>query len=136
MMHYLHLSIAFSVSTPDCIVELSLHKVMLKSLHSHLYSCIKLSHQDDGSLQRLLENQRVLVGRSLEELEGSAGAGVPDAAMLEKIQHRWSTMHQEYLPQKKVDTLLKVCKNIYHSITANAKSGECLQIYIVVNLLS
>ncbi|XP_062844055.1 ras and Rab interactor 2 [Trichomycterus rosablanca] len=107
----------------DAMVELSMHKVTLKPLHSHLYACIKMLHQDDGSLQRLQGNQHTLMGRSLEDLEGTAGAGVPDAAMLEKIQHRWATMHQEYLPQKKVDTLLKVCKNIYHSMTANAKSG-------------
>uniref|UniRef100_A0A671SYA4 VPS9 domain-containing protein n=2 Tax=Sinocyclocheilus anshuiensis TaxID=1608454 RepID=A0A671SYA4_9TELE len=32
-------------------------------------------------------------------------------------------MHEAYSPSKKVDTLLKVCKNIYHSMNANAKPG-------------
>ncbi|KAI4884327.1 hypothetical protein NFI96_026198 [Prochilodus magdalenae] len=107
----------------DAMLEHALHKVALKPVCSHLYSCIKLARQDDGSLQRLQENQRKLSNRSLEELEGTAGAGVPDAVMLEKIQQRWANMHQAYSPTKKVDTLLKVCKSIYHGMNANAKPG-------------
>lgn len=107
------------------MLEEALHKVALKSLYSHLYECMKLAREQDGSLQKLQVNQGILIGRSLEELEGTAGAGVPDAAMLEKIQQRWASMHQQYSPQNKVDMLLKVCKNIYHSMTVNAKPGEC-----------
>lgn len=107
------------------MLEEALHKVALKPLHSHLYDCMKTEQEQDGSLQRLQINQHTLIGKSLEELEGTAGTGVPDAAMLEKIQQRWATMHQQYSPQKKVKLLLKVCKNIYHSMTANAKPGEC-----------
>ncbi|XP_036412661.1 ras and Rab interactor 3 isoform X1 [Colossoma macropomum] len=107
----------------DAMLENALHKVALKPVCSHLYVCIKSARQDDGSLQRLQGNQRTLSSRSLEELEGTAGAGVPDTVMLEKIQQRWATMHQDYSPTKKVNTLLKVCKNIYHSMSANAKHG-------------
>ncbi|XP_049334921.1 ras and Rab interactor 2 isoform X2 [Astyanax mexicanus] len=107
----------------DVMLEHALHKVALKPVYSSLYVCMKASRQNDDSLQRLEANQKTLSGRSLEELEGTAGAGVPDAVMLEKIQQRWSTMHQAYSPNKKVDTLLKVCKNIYHSMSANAKPG-------------
>lgn len=107
------------------MLEQALHKVALKPLYSHLYDCMKTGREQDGSLQRLQTNQHTLTGKSLEELEGTAGAGVPDVAMLEKIQQRWATMHQQYSPQKKVELLLKVCKNIYHSMTVNAKPGEC-----------
>ncbi|XP_072524825.1 ras and Rab interactor 2 isoform X2 [Salminus brasiliensis] len=107
----------------DAMLEHALHKVALKPVYSHLYVCMKTARQDDGSLQRLEHNQKTLSVRSLEELEGTAGAGVPDAVMLEKIQQRWATMHQAYSPNKKVDSLLKVCKNIYHSMSANAKPG-------------
>lgn len=112
------------------MLEQALHKVALKPLYSHLYEIMKTARQQDGSLQRLQANQNMLMGRSLEELEGTVGAGVPDAAMLEKIQQRWATMHQQYSPQKKVEMLLKVCKNIYHSMTVNAKPGECSRDYI------
>lgn len=107
------------------MLEQALHKVALKPLYSHLYECMKTAQQQDVSLQRLQANQHTLMNRSLEELEGTAGAGVPDAAMLEKIRQHWATMHQQYSPQKKVEILLKVCKNIYHSMTVNAKPGEC-----------
>ncbi|KAF7692712.1 ras and Rab interactor 2 isoform X2 [Silurus meridionalis] len=107
----------------DTIMEQVLHKVALKPVSTHLYESIKTARQQNGSLQQLQANQNTLKDKSLEELEGTAGAGVPDAAMLEKIQQRWATMHQQYSPQKKVDLLLKVCKNIYHSMTVNAKPG-------------
>ncbi|XP_060731617.1 ras and Rab interactor 3 isoform X2 [Tachysurus vachellii] len=107
----------------DTMMEQALHKVALKPLYSHLYECMKTARQQDGSLKRLQAKQNALMGRSLEELEGTAGAGLPDAAMLEKIQQRWATMQQQYSPQKKVEMLLKVCKNIYHSMNVNAKPG-------------
>ncbi|XP_043114755.1 ras and Rab interactor 2 isoform X2 [Puntigrus tetrazona] len=107
----------------DAMLELALHKVALKPVYSHLYVCLKTARRDDGTLQRLEDNKSTLENRSLEELEGASGAGVPDSSMMEKIQQRWTTIHEAYSPSKKVDTLLKVCKNIYHSMNANAKPG-------------
>ncbi|XP_026119226.1 ras and Rab interactor 2-like [Carassius auratus] len=107
----------------DAVLELAIHKVALKPVYSHLYVCLKTARRDDGTLQRLEANKSTLENRSLEELEGASGAGVPDSSMMEKIQQRWTTMHEAYSPSKKVDTLLKVCKNIYHSMNANAKPG-------------
>ncbi|CAM4556910.1 unnamed protein product [Leuciscus chuanchicus] len=107
----------------DAMLELALHKVALKPVYTHLYVYLKTARRDDGTLQRLEANKSTLENRSLEELEGAAGAGVPDSSMMEKIQHRWTTMHEAYSPSKKVNTLLKVCKNIYHSMNANAKPG-------------
>ncbi|XP_077063708.1 ras and Rab interactor 2 isoform X2 [Siphateles boraxobius] len=107
----------------DALLELALHKVALKPVYTHLYVTLKTSRRDDGTLQRLEANKSTLENRSLEELEGAAGAGVPDSSMMDKIQHRWTAMHEAYSPSKKVDTLLKVCKNIYHSMNANAKPG-------------
>ncbi|XP_063060579.1 ras and Rab interactor 3 [Engraulis encrasicolus] len=107
----------------DAMLEISLHKVALKPVCSHLYSCIHTSHSLDGSFQMLENNKSTLEGRSLEELEGRAGAGVPDPVTMEKIQQHWSSMHKAHSPNKKVQILLKVCKAIYHSMNANAKPG-------------
>lgn len=60
----------------------------------------------------------------MEELGGSAGVGVPDGASLERIQQRWTSMHEVYSPNKKVQNLLKVCKSIYNSMSVNASSGS------------
>lgn len=107
----------------DAILELALHKVALKPVYTHLYVCMKTARRDDGTLQRLETNKSTLENHSLEELEGTAGAGIPDANMVEKIQQRWTAMHETYSPSKKVHTLLKVCKTIYHCMNANAKPG-------------
>ncbi|CAG6006860.1 ras and Rab interactor 2 isoform 2-T2 [Menidia menidia] len=107
----------------DSLVELSLHKVALKPVATHLYTCIRTSWTNDGSFEKLQSKQRVLEKNSVEELGGSAGVGVPDSVILEQIQQRWTTMHETYSPNKKVQILLKVCKSIYHGMSANARSG-------------
>ena len=114
--------------SPDSLVELSLHKVALKPVSAHLYSCIHTSRTNDGSFDRLQSNMSVLEKNGVEELGGSAGVGVPDSLTLERIQQRWTSMHEAYSPNKKVHILLKVCKSIYHSMSANASSGrqECV----------
>lgn len=66
---------------------------------------------------------RVLEKKGIKELGGSADVGVPDAVTLERIQQRWTSLHEAYSPNKKVHILLKVCKSIYHSMSANATSG-------------
>ncbi|XP_042270702.1 ras and Rab interactor 2 [Thunnus maccoyii] len=107
----------------DSLVELSLHKVALKPVSTHLYSCIYISRTNDGSLEGLQNNLRVLEENGVKELGGSAGVGVPDSVTLERIQQRWASMHEAYSPNKKVQILLKVCKSIYHSMNANVTSG-------------
>lgn len=67
---------------------------------------------------------RLLEKKGLEELGGSAGVGIPDSVTLERIQQRWTSMHEAYSPNKKVQIMLKVCKTIYNSMSANATSGK------------
>ncbi|XP_073345007.1 ras and Rab interactor 2 isoform X2 [Pagrus major] len=108
----------------ESLVELTLHKVALKPVSTHLYSCILSSRTEDGIFKRLQNNLRVLEKKGMEELGGSAGVGVPDSVTLERIQQRWTSVHEAYSPNKKVQILLKVCKSIYHSMSANASSGK------------
>ncbi|XP_059187777.1 ras and Rab interactor 2 [Centropristis striata] len=108
----------------DSLVELSLHKVALKPVSCHLYSCIQVARTNDGTFERLQSNLRVLEKNEVEELGGSSGVGVPDSVAMERIQQRWTSMHEAYSPNKKVQILLKVCKSIYHSMSANASSGS------------
>ncbi|XP_023206479.1 ras and Rab interactor 2-like [Xiphophorus maculatus] len=107
----------------DSLVELTLHKVALKPVSSHLYSCIHTSRTNDGSFQRLQGNFLLLEKNGIEELGGSKGVGVPDSVTLERIQQRWVSMHETYSPNKKNQILLKVCKSIYHSMSTNATSS-------------
>lgn len=105
-------------------MELAIHKVALKPVAAHLYGCIHTSRTNDGSFERLQSNFLLLEKNKVQELGGSAGVGVPDAVILERIQQRWSSMHEAYSPNKKIQILLKVCKSIYHSMSANASSGK------------
>ena len=106
------------------MVELALHKVALKPVATHLYSCIHISRTNDGSLQQLKNNLHVLEEYGVKGLGGSAGVGVPDSVTLDRIQQKWASMHEAYSPNKKVEALLKVCKSIYHSMNFNASSGS------------
>nr|XP_057936234.1 ras and Rab interactor 3 isoform X2 [Doryrhamphus excisus] len=115
-----------SDSEIDPLLEISVHKVALKPVSAHLYSCIHIWRTNDGSLQRLEHNRRVLEDNGVEALGGAAGVGVPDSVTLERIQQRWTSMHEAYSPNKKVHILLKVCKTIYHSMSANASSDVVL----------
>uniref|UniRef100_A0A3B5KKF4 Ras and Rab interactor 2 n=1 Tax=Takifugu rubripes TaxID=31033 RepID=A0A3B5KKF4_TAKRU len=108
----------------DTLIELSLHKVALKPVSAHLNSCIHASRTSDGTVRELQSNMRVLEKKGIKELGGSADVGVPDAVTLERIQQRWTSLHEAYSPNKKVHILLKVCKSIYHSMSANATSGS------------
>ncbi|XP_060901601.1 ras and Rab interactor 2 isoform X1 [Labrus mixtus] len=114
----------FNDSEMDSLVELSIHKVALKPVSAHLYSCILTSRTDDLTFERLQNNLHVLEKKEMEELGGSSGVGVPDSLSLERIQQRWTSMHEVYSPNKKVQILLKVCKSIYHSMSANSNSGS------------
>ncbi|KAI1894057.1 hypothetical protein AGOR_G00130070 [Albula goreensis] len=108
----------------DAMVEVCLHRVALKPLRTHLYTCLREFRCRDSTLQQLRENLQALEGRGPQDLGGTAaGAGVPDAVALERIQQRWAAMHQAYSPNKKVQIMLKVCKSIYHSMSANASPG-------------
>ncbi|XP_061682804.1 ras and Rab interactor 2-like isoform X2 [Syngnathoides biaculeatus] len=111
-----------SDSEIDSLVEISVHKVALKPVSAHIYSCLHVWRTTDSSLQRLENNQRVLEDNGVEALGATAGIGVPDSVTLERIQQRWMSMHTAYSPNKKVHILLKICKTIYHSMSTNASS--------------
>ncbi|XP_030236765.1 ras and Rab interactor 3 isoform X1 [Gadus morhua] len=111
-------------SEMDAMVEQCLHKVALKPVSAHLYSSLQAARDHDGTLANLRGHQRVLGDQGVEDLGGSAGAGVPDGPALERVQQRWAGMHATYSPSKKVGVLLKVCKSVYHCMTANASPGS------------
>lgn len=114
----------------DTLVELSVHKVALKPVSAHLYSCIRVSRTNDGTFERLQSNMCVLEKNSVEELGGSAGVGIPDPLSLERIQQRFTVMHEAYSPNKKVQIVLKVCKSVYQSMSVNTSSGS--QVFFMI----
>ncbi|KAM4014364.1 ras and Rab interactor 3 isoform 2-T2 [Anomaloglossus baeobatrachus] len=100
----------------DAIVEAALCKCVLKPLKSAIESYLREIHNKDGCLRLLTENQQVIQETTTTEL--GVTTSVPDSSVMEKILHKFSTMHKTYSPEKKITYLLKACKLIYESMAA------------------
>ncbi|NXQ57590.1 RIN3 protein, partial [Anthoscopus minutus] len=98
----------------EVIAETALYKCVLKPLKEAINSSLKEIHNKDGSLQQLKENQLVIQNTTTTDL--GITTSVPETAVLEKILHKFTTMHKTYSPEKKIGILLKTCKLIYDSM--------------------
>ncbi|PKU39593.1 ras and rab interactor 3 [Limosa lapponica baueri] len=98
----------------EVIAETSLYKCVLKPLKEAIDSYLKEIHNEDGSLQQLKENQLVIQNTTTTDL--GITTSVPETVVLEKILHKFTTMHKAYSPEKKIAILLKSCKLIYDSM--------------------
>ncbi|NWR55857.1 RIN3 protein, partial [Bucorvus abyssinicus] len=96
------------------IAETALYKCVLKPLKEAIDSYLKEIHNKDGSLQHLKENQLVIQNTTTTDL--GITTSVPETIVLEKILHKFTTMHKAYSPEKKISILLKSCKLIYDSM--------------------
>uniref|UniRef100_A0A8C9EVE1 Ras and Rab interactor 3 n=1 Tax=Pavo cristatus TaxID=9049 RepID=A0A8C9EVE1_PAVCR len=99
----------------DVIAESSLYKCVLKPLKEAINSHLKEIHNKDGSLQQLKENQLVIQNTTTTDL--GVTTSVPETVVLDKILHKFTTMHKAYSPEKKIGILLKSCKLIYDSMS-------------------
>lgn len=104
------------------VIETSLYKCVLKPLQSTIYSQLLEIHNRDGSMEKLLENQKRMKTWSLSEQQPRAG--IPGPAVMEKIKQKLALMHKAYSPEKKIRHLLKVCKHIYESMEASSGKKE------------
>ncbi|KAG9485590.1 hypothetical protein GDO78_008593 [Eleutherodactylus coqui] len=104
------------------IIETSLYKCLLKPLKNVIYSQLLEMHNKDGSMAKLLGNQKKMKASSLSEQRPRAG--VPGPITMEKIQQKLSLMHMAYSPEKKIRILLKVCKLIYEAMETSSGKKE------------
>lgn len=95
-------------------MESALYKCVLKPLKEAINSCLREIHSKDGSLQQLKENQLVILATTTTDL--GVTTSVPELHIMEKILHKFSSMHKAYSPEKKISILLKTCKLIYDSM--------------------
>uniref|UniRef100_A0A8C1GQZ1 Ras and Rab interactor 3 n=1 Tax=Cyprinus carpio TaxID=7962 RepID=A0A8C1GQZ1_CYPCA len=108
-------AVGYSEEKLEIITEAALCKSVLKPLREAVYNGLKDIHSRTGNLKKLKENQQVVQGTTTTDL--GVTTSVPEMAVMEKIQTKLGNMHQEYLPQKKIDLLLKTCKIIYESMS-------------------
>ncbi|NXO61038.1 RIN3 protein, partial [Aramus guarauna] len=105
---------SYSEEQLEVIAETALYKCVLKPLKEAIDSYLKEIHNKDGSLQQLKENQLVIQNTTTTDL--GITTSVPETVVLEKILHKFTTMHKAYSPEKKIAILLKSCKLIYDSM--------------------
>ncbi|XP_065606930.1 ras and Rab interactor 3 isoform X2 [Cyrtonyx montezumae] len=106
---------AYTDEQLDVIAESALYKCVLKPLKEAINSYLKEIHNKDGSLQQLKENQLVIQNTTTTDL--GVTTSVPETVVLDKILHKFTTMHKAYSPEKKIAILLKSCKLIYDSMS-------------------
>uniref|UniRef100_A0ABM5FBB3 Ras and Rab interactor 3 n=1 Tax=Pogona vitticeps TaxID=103695 RepID=A0ABM5FBB3_9SAUR len=99
----------------EVIIEAALHKCVLKPLKTAIDTYLREIHSKDGSFKLLKENQQIIQSTTTTDL--GVTTSVPESAVLEKILHKFTTMHKAYSPEKKIRILLKSCKLIYDSMT-------------------
>ncbi|NWR74909.1 RIN3 protein, partial [Centropus unirufus] len=105
---------SYSEEQLEAIAETALYKCVLKPLKEAIDSYLKEIHNKDGSLHQLKENQLVIQNTTTTDL--GVTTSVPETVVLEKILHKFTTMHKAYSPEKKIAILLKSCKLIYDSM--------------------
>ncbi|KAL2082893.1 hypothetical protein ACEWY4_020666 [Coilia grayii] len=96
----------------DQVLEKAMHKCVLKPLKATVEGALRDFQVKSGAWQQLKENLALAKARRPQEM-GVDGALPPDPVAIEKIRHKFHTMHKMYSPEKKVALLLRVCKLIY-----------------------
>lgn len=89
-----------------------MHKCVLKPLKPLLSTALLEFQVRSGAWQELKENLSLAKARHPQEM-GVADTLPPDPVAIEKIRHKFHNMCKLYSPEKKVTTLLRVCKLIY-----------------------
>uniref|UniRef100_A0A3P8WIF5 Ras and Rab interactor 2 n=1 Tax=Cynoglossus semilaevis TaxID=244447 RepID=A0A3P8WIF5_CYNSE len=101
------------------VLEKAMHKCVLKPLKSVLSTALQEIQERSGAWRELKENLALAKARKPQEM-GVAAMQPPDPVALEKIKQRFQTMCKLYSPEKKVTTLLRVCKLIYTVMEDNS----------------
>lgn len=107
------------VSFSDRVLEKALIKCVLKPLKPTLSAALKDFQVSSGSWQELKDNLSLAKARRPQEM-GVTDALPPDPVAVEKIRQKFQVMCKLYSPEKKVCTLLRVCKLIYTIMEDNS----------------
>ncbi|XP_015252384.1 PREDICTED: ras and Rab interactor 2-like [Cyprinodon variegatus] len=103
----------------DRVLEKALIKCVLKPLKPTLSAALKDFQVSSGSWQELKDNLSLAKARRPQEM-GVTDALPPDPVAVEKIRQKFQVMCKLYSPEKKVCTLLRVCKLIYTIMEDNS----------------
>ncbi|KAG5857339.1 hypothetical protein ANANG_G00018400 [Anguilla anguilla] len=117
-LHALQEAAPYSEEKLETVAETALYKGVLKPIRESVYSVLRDIHTRDDSLQRLKENQQVVLNTTTTDL--GITTSVPEAPVMEKIHQKLEMLHRKYSPKEKISLLLKTCKIIYESMSVGS----------------
>ncbi|XP_037554171.1 ras and Rab interactor 2, partial [Nematolebias whitei] len=103
----------------DQVLEKAMVKCVLKPLKPVLSVALHEFQVHSGMWQELKDNLSLYKARQPQEL-GVADTLPPDSVAIDKIKAKFQVMYKQYNPEKKVTTLLRICKLIYTIMEDNS----------------
>lgn len=106
----------------DQVLEKAMVKCVLKPLKPVLSVALHEFQVHSGMWQELKDKLSLYKARQPQEL-GVADTLPPDSVAIDKIKAKFQVMYKQYNPEKKVTTLLRICKLIYTIMEDNSGSN-------------
>ncbi|XP_077542005.1 protein sprint-like isoform X1 [Haemaphysalis longicornis] len=106
----------------DAIIEVSLHRLVIKPLRRYLYQLFVKQYTQSGSLKLLSDNIKFARTKTPQELGIKSDLEPPRGVTLELVQHFLCKLQRAYSPLRKLENLLAAISVIYSSVQKDRKS--------------
>ncbi|EEC18490.1 RAB GDP/GTP exchange factor, putative [Ixodes scapularis] len=108
----------------DAIIEVSLHRLVIKPLRRYLYQLFVNHYTKSGSLKLLSDNIKYARTKSPQDLGIRAEFEPPRGVSLELVQYFLQKLQKSYSPLRKLENLLAAISTIYNSVQKDKKTQE------------
>ncbi|KAK8767134.1 hypothetical protein V5799_006088 [Amblyomma americanum] len=106
----------------DAIIEVSLHRLVIKPLRRYLYQLFVKQYTQSGSLKLLSDNIKYARSKTPQELGIKSDFEPPRGVTLELVQHFLVKLQKAYSPLRKLENLLLAISVIYSSVQKDRRS--------------
>ncbi|CAN7999802.1 unnamed protein product, partial [Ixodes hexagonus] len=108
----------------DAIIEVSLHRLVIKPLRNYLYQLFVNHYTRSGSLKLLSDNIKYARTKSPQDLGIRTEFEPPRGVSLELVQYFLQKLQKSYSPLRKLENLLAAISTIYNSVQKDKKTQE------------
>ncbi|XP_070377848.1 protein sprint-like isoform X2 [Dermacentor albipictus] len=106
----------------DAIIEVSLHRLVIKPLRRYLYQLFVKQYTQSGALKLLSDSMKYARTKTPQELGIKSDFEPPRGVTLELVQHFLLKLQKAYSPLRKLENLLSAISVIYSSVQRDRKS--------------
>ncbi|XP_049526201.1 protein sprint isoform X15 [Dermacentor silvarum] len=106
----------------DAIIEVSLHRLVIKPLRRYLYQLFVKQYTQSGALKLLSDSMKYARTKTPQELGIKSDFEPPRGVTLELVQHFLVKLQKAYSPLRKLENLLSAISVIYSSVQRDRKS--------------